>query len=55
MYIVKRLKNYEISVERLKHSGAKSSIKQKIEETINLLASGKKLPNSYKDHKLTVI
>ncbi len=53
MYTIRRLKGFEISVKRLKHSGIKISLKKKIEQTIDLLAVGKELPQSYKDHKLS--
>ena len=52
MYTIRRLKDFETSIKRLKHSGIKSSVKKKIEQTIDLLASGKKLPANYKDHQL---
>lgn len=52
MYTIRRSKDFEISIQRLKHSGIKISIKKKIEQTIDLLASGQKLPLSYKDHGL---
>lgn len=53
MYIIRRSKEFEISAKRLKHSGIKISVKKKIEQIIDMLASGKKLPPSYKDHKLS--
>ena len=52
MYTIVRLKDFENSIKRLKHSGVKLSVKKKIEQTINIIASGKKLPASYKDHSL---
>lgn len=52
MYTIRRLKDFEISIQRLKHSGMKSATKKKIEQTIDMLASGQKLPLSYKDHSL---
>jgi len=52
MYTIRRSKDFEISIQRLKHSGIKSSISKKIEQTIDLLASGQKLPLNYKDHSL---
>jgi mRNA interferase YafQ len=52
MYTIRRLKDFEISVNRLKYSGVKLSFKKKLEEVIDLLASGNKLPVGYKDHKL---
>jgi mRNA interferase YafQ len=52
MYTIRRLKDFEISVQRLKHSGIKFSVKKRIEQTIDILAEGQKLPLSYKDHSL---
>jgi len=52
MYIIRRSKDFEASIERLKYSGIKSSVKKKIEQIIDLLASGKKLSANYKDHSL---
>ena len=53
MYSVRRLKDFEASIKHLKRSGAKLAISKKIEETIDILASGEKLPALYRDHKLT--
>ena len=52
MYTIRRLKDFETSAKRLKNSGIKISVKNKIEHTIDLLASGQRLPDSYIDHKL---
>lgn len=52
MYTVRRLKDFETSTQRLKHSGIKPSVKKKIEQTIDMLAKGQKLPLNYKDHSL---
>lgn len=52
MYTIRRLKDFETSIRRLKHSGIKIFVKKKIEQTIDLLASGQKLPDNYRDHKL---
>ena len=52
MYTIRRLKDFEVSIQRLKYSGIKSSVKKKIEQIIDLLASGKSLPIARKDHKL---
>jgi len=52
MYDIIRSKDFEASIKRLKSSGIKSSLKKKIEKTIDLLKLGKKLPTNYKDHKL---
>jgi len=53
MYTIRRSKDFEVSARRLKHSGIKVSIKNKIEQTIDLLASGQRLPPNYKDHSLS--
>ena len=53
MYAIRRLKDFEISIKHLQYSGIKSSIKKKIEQTIDILASGKNLPANYKDHCLS--
>lgn len=53
MYTIRRSKDFEISAQRLKYSGIKVSVKKKIEQTIDMLASGQRLPLSYKDHKLS--
>ena len=52
MYTIRRSKDFETSAQRLKNSGIKSSLKKKIEQTIDILANGQKLPLSYKDHNL---
>lgn len=39
-------------MERLRHAGIKDSLKKKIERTIDILASGQKLPKGFQDHKL---
>jgi len=53
MYTIRRLKDFETSIQRLKYSGIKPVLVKKIEQVIDLLASGEKLPISYKDHKLS--
>lgn len=52
MYTIRRSKDFETSIAHLKHSGIKISVIKKIEQTIDLLASGKELPANYKDHSL---
>ena len=52
MYKITRSKDFENSISRLFQSGIKTSLKEKIEKTIDLLAEGNKLPQSYKDHQL---
>ena len=52
MYKITRSKDFENSISRLFQSGIKPSLKEKIEKTIDLLAGGNKLPQSYKDHQL---
>ncbi len=51
MYRVILLKKYKKSLKKIDKSGRNS--KEKIEETVRALASGKKLPEKYKDHALT--
>jgi len=53
MYNIRRSKDLETSIQRLKNSGIKLSVKKKIEQTIDLLASGQKLPPNYRDHFLS--
>jgi mRNA interferase YafQ len=53
MYIIRRLKDFETSLRRISSSGVKSSTINKIEKTIDILASGKPLPTNCRDHKLT--
>ncbi len=53
MYTIRRLKDFEVSFRRISRSGLKPSSIKKIENTIDILAYGKPLPPSYKDHKLT--
>ena len=53
MHSIRRLKDFEVSMKRLKNSGVKISVKKKIEQAIDILASGQKLPTSFKDHKLS--
>jgi len=52
MYVIKRTKNFEQSLERLRRGGIKQSVIDKIEHTLDLLISGHKLPDSYRDHNL---
>lgn len=52
MYTIRHTKDFEVSLQHLKHSGIKSSVKKKIEQTIDVLAKGQKLPLGYKDHSL---
>lgn len=53
MYSILRSKDFEISAQHLKHSGIKPSVKKKIEQTIDILAKGQKLPLCYRDHNLS--
>ncbi|NTV22547.1 MAG: type II toxin-antitoxin system YafQ family toxin [Candidatus Yonathbacteria bacterium] len=52
MYTIRRSKDFELSIKRLKHAGLKPSVKHDIECVIDLLALGEKLPAKYRDHKL---
>mgnify|MGYP001582747650 CR=1 FL=1 len=53
MYFIIRTQDFEKSYKKIKHSGQlKTQTKIKLEEVINLLASGKKLPISFQDHQL---
>ncbi len=52
MYTVKRTKHFERSFKKLSLSGAKASLKKDLAVVIDILASGKKLPQKYKDHQL---
>lgn len=53
MYLITRTKDFEKSYKRVKQSGQlKKQAKDKLEEAINILALGKKLPLEYKDHQL---
>ncbi len=52
MYTILRTKDFEVSIRRLKHGGLKLSVAKKIQNVIDMLASGQRLPVSYKDHKL---
>lgn len=52
MYTIRRSKDFEDSIQKLRRGGIKLSVRRKIEQTIDMLASGKKLPANYKDHKL---
>lgn len=53
MYTILRSKNFEKSYKRLKGSVITPSIKTKLEHLVADLATGKKLPPSTKDHKLS--
>ena len=54
MYLIARTKDFEKSFKRIKRSGKlKKQAKDNLTEAISILASGRKLPNEYKDHQLT--
>lgn len=53
MYTIHRSKNFEKSYKRLKGSIITLSVKEKLERVVDDLATGKKLPPSVKDHKLS--
>jgi mRNA interferase YafQ len=53
MYSISRTKDFEKSYKRIKESGKlKLQAKERLEEAIDTLAQGKKLPSAYKDHQL---
>lgn len=53
MYLIARTKDFEKSLKRIKHSGKfKKQAKDNLTEVINILSSGRKLPEEYKDHQL---
>lgn len=52
MYQIVYAKKFEKSLTRLIKGGLKKSVQREIIETIDLIASGAKLPSSYRDHKL---
>lgn len=53
MYHIVRSKKFEKSLSRLKHSGVlKVQAKENLTEALRFLASGERLPISYRDHQL---
>ena len=53
MYTIKRLKDFEASMDRLQNSGVLTpSLMRKLNRTVAMLAQGQKLPASYRDHQL---
>lgn len=52
MYQIVHSKKFEKSLKRLIRGGLKKSVQAEIMETINILASGKKLHAIYRDHPL---
>ncbi len=52
MYQIVYTRKFSKSFLRLTHGGLKRSVQEKIQYTITLIASGKKLDTSYKDHQL---
>ncbi len=52
MYRVRYNKKFSKSLFRLMKGGLKKTVQEKIEGTIKLLASGKKLDSGYRDHQL---
>jgi mRNA interferase YafQ len=53
MYHISRTKDFERSYKKIKKSGRlKRQVKENMEEAIDMLAQGKKLPVGYKDHQL---
>lgn len=52
MYQIFYHKNFEKSLKKLVKGGLKEGTKEDIKVTITVIASGKKLDSSYRDHKL---
>lgn len=52
MYQIVYAKKFEKSLAKLIKGGLKKSVQKDIVETIDLIASGAKLPSSYRDHQL---
>ncbi len=52
MYQIVYARKFEKSLTRLVKGGLKKSTQKKIIETIDLIASGSKLPPAYRDHQL---
>lgn len=52
MYTIVYSKRFKKALERLVKGGLKKSVQLQIVETIDLLASGRKIPPSYRDHQL---
>jgi len=52
MYLIKKTGLFEKSFRRIRNSGTKETVFKDLGLVINLLADGKNLPISYKDHKL---
>jgi len=53
MCLVRRTKDFDKSVERIKRSGRLTDkIQDDLIEAVELLASGKNLPRQYEDHQL---
>lgn len=52
MYQIVYAKKFDKSLIRLVRGGLKKSVQKEIVETIDLIASGIKLPPAYRDHKL---
>ena len=52
MYQIVYAKKFKKALSKLIKGGLKKSVQQQIVETIDLIATGKKLPPSYRDHQL---
>lgn len=53
MYSIIRTRDFEKSYKKIKRSGyLKAQIKNKLEETIEILASGQRLSMAHQDHRL---
>jgi mRNA interferase YafQ len=53
MYLLRTTKKFEKSIKKIKRSGLKLKTHNEIEVVIDLLQSGKKLNQKYRDHQLT--
>lgn len=52
MYQIIYVKKFEKSLKRLVKGGLKKSVQKEIIKTIDVIASGEKLPPAYRDHQL---
>lgn len=53
MYTIKRLKDFEASMDRLQKSGVLTpALMRKLHCAIKILACGQRLPAGYRDHQL---
>jgi mRNA interferase YafQ len=52
MYLIRKTKSFEKSFRKIRNSGIKESIFKDLGFVVDLLAGGKNLPVSYRDHNL---